>query len=150
RNPFEAYVVVRAVEGLSPGVYHYAGLDNSLAPVGPARVRPLSALVGNQAWFADAGAIVLLVANFDRCAWKYPHPTGFRVVLLEAGHVAQNLLLAATAHGLAAAPTCAISDQIAEELCGLDRIRQAAVHSVALGVRSPHPSSVDLVAMQDN
>lgn len=150
RNPFEAYVVVRAVEGLAPGVYHYAGLDNSLAPVGPPHAPPLSELVGNQAWFADAGAIVLLVAHFDRCAWKYPHPTGYRVVLLEAGHVAQNLLLAATAHGLAAAPTCAISDKIAEDLCGLDRVRQAAVHAVALGVRSPHPSSVDFLAMQDN
>ncbi|HEX2691028.1 MAG TPA: SagB/ThcOx family dehydrogenase [Kofleriaceae bacterium] len=150
RNPFEAYVVVRSVEGLTPGVYHYAGLDNSLARVGRSGGAALSQVVGNQAWFDDAGAIVFLVAHFDRCAWKYPHPTGFRVVLLEAGHVAQNLLLAATAHGLAAAPTSAISDELVEELCGLDRIRQAAVHAVALGVRSPHPSSVDLLAIEDN
>lgn len=181
RNPFEAYVVARAVDGLAPGVYHYAGLDNSLAPVRPsdstgttgtapdfapvrlpdttgtAPVRPpdtalptLSSLLGNQDWFADAAAIIFLVAHFDRCAWKYPHPTGFRVVLLEAGHIAQNLLLAATHHGLAAAPTCAISDAAIEALCGLDRVRQAAVHSVALGLRAAQPSSVDLQVIHDN
>ncbi|MDV4159365.1 MULTISPECIES: nitroreductase family protein [Rhizobium] len=36
------------------------------------------------------------------------HPTGFRVVLIEAGHIAQNMLLAATASGLVATPTCAL------------------------------------------
>ncbi|MGO7624572.1 nitroreductase family protein, partial [Rhizobium ruizarguesonis] len=40
------------------------------------------------------------------------HPTGFRVVLIEAGHIAQNMLLAATASGLVATPTCALNDSM--------------------------------------
>jgi SagB-type dehydrogenase family enzyme len=151
RNPFEAYVVARAVEGLAPGVYHYAGVDQSLARVGSAGPPPpLEQLLGGQAWFAGAGAVVLLVARFERCMWKYPHATGFRVVLLEAGHIAQNLLLAATAHGLAAAPTCALSDRAVETLLGLDRVREAAVHAVALGVRGGPPSPADLAAVRPN
>jgi nitroreductase len=75
--------------------------------------------------------------------WKYPHPTGYRVVVLEAGHIAQNLLLAATAHGLAATPTCALGDRAVEELLGLDRLAEAAVHAVALGVRAAQPSVAD-------
>jgi SagB-type dehydrogenase family enzyme len=149
RNPFEAFVAVRAVEGLEPGVYHYAGLDHSLGRVRAGRP-DLAALLGNQAWFADAGAVILLVAVFERCMWKYPHPTGFRVVLLEAGHIAQNLLLAATERGLAATPTCAISDRTAEALCGLDRLAHAAVHSVALGIWSGAPADVDLTRVRPN
>jgi len=150
RNPFEAYVVARSVEGLAPGVYHYAGIDHSLGLVRPGPVPPLDGLLGGQAWFAAAGAIVFLVADFKRCWWKYPHPTGFRVVLLEAGHIAQNLLVTAAAHGLAATPTCALSDFAVEELLGLDRVTQAAVHSVALGARAPGPSLADLPEIRPN
>lgn len=150
RNPFEAFVVVRNVEGLAPGVYHYAGIDHTLGRVAPGPPPGLDTLLGGQAWFAEAGAVVFLVASFERCWWKYPHPTGFRVVLLEAGHIAQNLLLAATAHGLAATPTCALADRAVEELLGLDRLTQAAVHSVALGVRSPGPSAYDMGGVRAN
>src|SRR5262249_39757680 len=147
RNPFEAYVVARAVEGLAPGVYHYAGIDHSLGLVRPGPVPSFTTLVGGQTWFEDAGAIIFLVADFQRCWWKYPHPTGFRVILLEAGHVAQNLLLAAAHHRLAATPTCALSDRAVEVLLGLDRVTKAAVHSVALGVRAAFPSRADLAEM---
>jgi len=147
RNPFEAYVVARSVAGLAPGVYHYAGVERSLGRV-RAEAPPASELLGGQAWFADAAAVVILVGHFQRCAWKYPHPTGFRVLLIEAGHVAQNLLLAATAHGLAATPTCAIDDRAVEALLGLDRIKQAAVHAVALGPRAAEPSPVDPVVVE--
>jgi SagB-type dehydrogenase family enzyme len=150
RNPFEAYVVARSVEGLAAGVYHYAGIDHSLGLVRPGPAPALDGLLGGQAWFAGAGAVIFLVADFARCWWKYPHPTGFRVVLLEAGHIAQNLLVAAAVHGLAATPTCALSDRAVEELLGLDRVTQAAVHSVALGARAPGPSPADLPDIQPN
>jgi SagB-type dehydrogenase family enzyme len=150
RNPFEAYVVARAVEGLPPGVYHYAGIDHSLGQVRAGLPAGIETLLGGQAWFADAAAVVFLVASFERCWWKYPHPTGFRVVLLEAGHIAQNLLLAASAHALAATPTCALSDRAVEELLGLDRLTQAAVHSVALGVRAAEPSPYDMRGLRGN
>jgi SagB-type dehydrogenase family enzyme len=143
RNPFEAYVVARAVAGVPPGAYHYAGVDGTLGLV-RAGAAPLDALLGGQEWAAGAAAVVFLVAHFARTTWKYAHATGFRVVLLEAGHIAQNVLLAATARGLASAPTCAISDRAVEELFGLDRVRQAALHAVALGAPSARPSSADL------
>ena len=150
RNPFDAYVVARDVEGLAPGVYHYAGIDHSLGLVRAGMPPSAEVLLGGQAWFAGAAAVVILVASFERCWWKYPHPTGFRVVLLEAGHIAQNLLLAAAEHDLAATPTCAVSDRALEELIGLDRVTQAAVHTVALGRRAPAPSYADLPSIVPN
>jgi SagB-type dehydrogenase family enzyme len=150
RNPFEAFVIVRAVAGLEPGAYHYDGVAHALGRLPVAPPADLADVLGGQEWFSAAGAVVLLVAYFERCTWKYPHPTGFRVVLLEAGHIAQNLLLAATAHRLAAAPTCAINDRTVEALLGLDRIKQAAVHAVALGVRGAQATSADLVEVRWN
>ncbi|MGO7859910.1 nitroreductase family protein, partial [Rhizobium ruizarguesonis] len=48
------------------------------------------------------------------------HPTGFRVVLIEAGHIAQNMLLAATASGLVATPTCSLHDSVIEPMLDID------------------------------
>jgi SagB-type dehydrogenase family enzyme len=141
--------VVRSVEGLEPGVYHYAGIDGTLGRL-RAGAPPIAPLLGNQAWSDDAGAVVFLVASFARCAWKYPHFGALRVVFMEAGHIAQNLLLAATAHGLAATPTCALADGLVEELCGLDRVKQAALHAVALGARAATPGPADVQVVRPN
>lgn len=150
RNPYEAYVYARNVRGLRPGLYHYSGLDSTLGLVTARDLPSIGSLLGDQDWFDAASAVILLVANFDRCMWKYDHPTGLRVVLLEGGHIAQNILLAATARGLASAPTCAISDQVAERLCGLDPVRQAAVYAVALGPRGPRRSRADSAEIMPN
>jgi SagB-type dehydrogenase family enzyme len=144
RNPYEAYLVAARVEGLAPGVYHYDGVAHALGRLPVAPPADVASLLGDQDWFRGAAAVVLLVANFARSAWKYPHPGALRVVWIEAGHIAQNLLLLATRHGLAATPTCALSDAPIEALLGLDRVTQAAVHAVVLGVRGALPSEADL------
>jgi len=135
RNPFEAYVIAARVEGLAAGVYHYSGVDHSLAPRRTGMAPSFAALLGGQRWFEDAAALVVLVAELPRTMWKYGHPNGYRVVLIEAGHIAQNLLLTATAHGLAAAPTCAITDAAVEDLLHLDRVCQAPLYAIGLGMR---------------
>jgi SagB-type dehydrogenase family enzyme len=143
RNPFDAYVVARAVAGLEPGIFRYLAAAHRLARRGESPAPPIPGLLGGQSWFAKAGALVVLVANFRRTMWKYPHPSGLRVVLIEAGHIAQNILVTAAHHGVAAAPTCAVSDAPLEELCGLDPLCQAAVHVIALGTRSDEQSTAD-------
>ncbi|KZX58108.1 hypothetical protein A3709_18725 [Halioglobus sp. HI00S01] len=137
RNPYEAYVYVRNVEGLQPGIYHYSALDHSLGLVAPHLAVDTTALFAQQDWTETAAFAILLVANFERSSWKYPHPNAYRVVLMEAGHIAQNMLLAATELGLDAAPTGAVSDSVARQLLGLNRVRQALVYAVFVGHGDP-------------
>jgi SagB-type dehydrogenase family enzyme len=143
RNPYEAYVYARNVKGLRRGIYHYSALDNTLGLIRDYDLPTVGDILAVQPWFDNAGALLLLVANFERTMWKYPHPTGFRVVLLEAGHIAQNVLLAATANGLASAPTSAVSDSLAQNLIGLDPITQSVIYTIAIGVRSDVPTVAD-------
>lgn len=132
RNPYEAFVIVQNVEGLDVGIYHYSGLSRSLKFVADLDVNA-SEMLGSQQWADDAPVIVLCVATWKRTMWKYPHAGAYRVVLIEAGHIAQNILLAATNERLAGVPTCALGDKFIENALGLDRIDQAAVHAIALG-----------------
>jgi SagB-type dehydrogenase family enzyme len=150
RNPFEGYLYARHVEGLREGMYHYCGVDNTLGLVREPPLPAVGALLAGQPWFDRAGALILLVAHFQRTMWKYPHPTGYRVVLLQAGHIAQNILLVATARGLAATPTCAVSDRLVHDVIGLDPITEGVVYSVSIGMRSDQPTQADLVSVLPN
>jgi SagB-type dehydrogenase family enzyme len=141
RHPYEGYVVARRVDGLAPGAYHYGSAEHSLVPVGGDGELDVAALLGDQAWFAEAAAVIFLVAHFERTASKYTHPNALRVMLVEAGHVAQNMLLRASVHGLAATPTGALADRRVERALALDPIRQAAVYAIGVGPRgAPSPS----------
>lgn len=137
RNPYEAYVYVRRVEGVPAGIYHYSAAEHSLGLLDDApSIAPADLLIG-QHWADDCGAVVLLVANFDRTMWKYPNATAYRVVLLEAGHIAQNVALAAAAHGLNSTPTAAFSDTLAHRLLRLAWITQSLVYAILIGKGDP-------------
>lgn len=150
RNPYEGYVYARNVERLRPGVYHYSAVENSLGLITDEELPSIGTILADQPWFDEAAVLILLVANFDRTIWKYPHPTGYRVVLLEAGHIAQNILLAATNHGVAAAPTCAVSDSKAEEMLGLNSVMTSVIYTVALGNKSDERTQADTIEETPN
>ncbi|WP_166876542.1 SagB/ThcOx family dehydrogenase [Massilia mucilaginosa] len=150
RNPYEAYVYARRVDGLAPGVYHYSASEHSLGLVNDQELLSVSDVLAGQRWFEHTAALVVLVAHFERTMWKYPHPTGYRVVLLEAGHIAQNILLAATARGLACTPTCAIDDRQAVRLTKCAQLTQSHVYTVALGNRSTIPTVMDPLHIEPN
>lgn len=60
-----------------------------------------------------------------------------RLALLETGHLAQTLLLTATALGLAGTPLGGFHDDLAHELFGLDDLDQPLQYLLPLGRRAP-------------
>jgi len=147
RNPFEGYVCVRNVEGMTPGVYHYAAIDRSFSLVREGPPPPFPSMLGEQEWTANAAAVVFLVANFERSMWKYHDPMTYRVIAIEAGHIAQNMLLVATHHGLVGNPTGLINTTVTEAALGVSGSTRAALYAVAIGV--PAPFSGDLGAIAE-
>lgn len=135
RNPFELYVYVRAVEGLQAGFHHYSAAEHSLGFLHDRELPDPATLLGNQPWASNAAAIIFLCADFERPAWKYRQALAYRVVLMEAGCITQNVQLAATYHGIASAPTGALAESRIEILLELEQITQGAVFAVVLGQR---------------
>ena len=137
RNPYEGYVCVRNVTGLPPGIYHYSAIDRTLGAVRPGPPPSFSTLMAGQRWTENAAAIIFLVANFDRAMWKYHQPGAYNATMIEAGHIAQNIMLAATAHGLAANPVGALSLDAIEAALGVAGPTQAVTYALVLGVPAP-------------
>ena len=131
--PVETYPVAFSVEGIGPGVYHYAVLDHALETV-----RSLSTFEVTREFlppdlFAARPALVIaLSVIFPRVQVKYLE-RGYRFALLEAGHIAQNILLAATALGLNAVPVGGFWDEPFNELLGFDTSTEAVLYCILLG-----------------
>lgn len=132
RNPFELCVYARNVQGLKTGFYHYSALDRDLGLVRAGAV-DVAEMLGGQTWPAKASAIVFLVAHFPRSMWKYHLPMAYRIVMMEAGFVCQNIALAATHHGLSAVPSGALKESVIEAYLDVKPVESAVVFSVSLG-----------------
>lgn len=136
----EAYLLVRAVEGVAPGLYHYHPIERSLEPL-PAPPLPLPELalraVSGQHWFADAPVLAVLAVRYQRSFWKYRrHPKAYRALLLDCGHLSQTLYLSATELELGAFVTSAINEVDIERAFGLDPLHEGPVAVCGFGWRS--------------
>ena len=133
--PVETYVAVNRVGGIDPGVYHVDVRAQSLEPVRRGSVAGDLMVAGlGQGFLREAPAVLVLTGVFQRSRWKY-RARHYRYVCWEAGHVAQNVYLAAEAAGLGACMVGAFLDGMVNDLVRVDGRGEAALGLVALGPR---------------
>jgi SagB-type dehydrogenase family enzyme len=131
--PLEIYVATRSVEALDDGLHHYHALEHALELVKPGPVlKDLGELLLGQYYLETANVAVILTAVFHRTLKKYG-PRGYRYVLYEAGHVAQNVCLLATELDLGSICTGGFYDGKLNRYLGLDGKSEAVLYLVGLG-----------------
>lgn len=131
--PLELFVLTHRVAGLRCGVFRYDAQLHVLERHSSGdpwqaflEASPMPELVEH------AAAALLVLAVFGRTRFKYGL-RGYRFALLEAGHLAQNVVLAAAALGLAALPFGGYYDARLDELAGADGVEESIVYAVVLG-----------------
>jgi SagB-type dehydrogenase family enzyme len=131
--PLEVYALVQRVEGLAAGVYHYSVWHHSLEPLGsPMGFRDFEHAVLAFPFIEDANVMLFLVAVFERTQRKYG-PRGYRYILLEAGHAAQNVCLAATESALASLCIGGYLDTKLNTLLQLQDSKEGVVYALGVG-----------------
>jgi SagB-type dehydrogenase family enzyme len=132
--PLELYVIAQNVDGLGAGVHHYVPLGHLLETVRPDALPSLltAEMFLGQPYLIEAAALVVITATVERSMWKY-EDRGYRYILLEAGHVAQNVNLCAEALGLASLNLGGFLDEDLARLLKLDEEREIALYGVAVG-----------------
>jgi SagB-type dehydrogenase family enzyme len=133
--PIETYVVVHRVSSLEPGLYHYAVSEHALEQVRTGDLRESAAHAAlDQRMAHDADTLFVWTAVFDRTTWKYGE-RGYRYIYLDAGHLVQNLALAAVALGLGSCQIAALYDREANELVGVDGDHESVLYMTVVGRR---------------
>ncbi|MBE9065871.1 SagB/ThcOx family dehydrogenase [Leptolyngbya cf. ectocarpi LEGE 11479] len=134
--PLELYPIVHRVEGLQAGLYHHAVQSHGLELIKAGDLRqPLIKAGLSQDFLGEAQVCFVVSGIFQRTRWKY-HERTYRYVLMEAGHLGQNLYLAATALGLGVCGVGAFFDDPLNELLGIEGKEEAALYLVTVGAIS--------------
>jgi SagB-type dehydrogenase family enzyme len=132
RYPNEIYIATQSVEGLADGIYHYDPRAHELEHHGPGLAHPaLFDLTLGQEVIRDANVVLAITGVRDRTMWKYGQ-RGYRFVLLDAGHLGQNVYLTATALGLGPCGLGGFYDAEVNELLQLPRDEET-LYLIALG-----------------
>jgi len=131
--PIEIYPVVNRVEGLKPGIYHYNVRLHALELIKEGEFgQELVHYCLGQEMPGTAALTLILTAVFQRTRWKY-RERAYRYVLLEGGHIGQNIYLAATAMGMGACAIGAFLDDHVNRLIGVDGKEEAVIYILTVG-----------------
>jgi SagB-type dehydrogenase family enzyme len=131
--PVETYLVVNSVTGMERGIYHYDVREHRLELIREGKVRDEAARAAlDQEMLAAASVVFIWTAVFARSTWKYGD-RAYRYVYLDAGHIAQNVALAAVALGLATCQIAALYDDEVNALVGVDGTGESTVYMTSVG-----------------
>jgi putative peptide maturation dehydrogenase len=147
-HPIEAYPLIRNVDGVEPGLYHYGARDHVLELVAPfdqpAAEAAIGQLTAGQAWLGSAGAAIVLTARFSRSFWKYRRsPTAYATLLMDAGHLSQTFYLVCAELGLGAFLTNVVDSAAVVERLGLDGCAEGPLAVLGCGFPADVRSSLD-------
>ena len=135
RFPLEIYpLVFRGSEHVPAGAYHYNCKAHALDQLWEREFSEQErSTLFLYPWVKKAAAVFVLTAVFWRSKDKYGE-AGYRYLLLEGGHIGQNMYLAAEALGLKCSALGGATDKSLEAILDIDGITESAIYALAVGV----------------
>ncbi len=140
RHALETLLLANRVRGLETGLYRYLATPHRLALLPSPEDLPARAAKAalGQEMITRSAATFVWIAVPERMTWRYGE-RGYRYLHLDAGHVAQNLCLAAESIGAGACVVGAFTDEEMNELLGLDGESQFVIYLAAVGKKPATP-----------
>jgi SagB-type dehydrogenase family enzyme len=121
RHPFETYLLINRVEGIEPGIYRYIPVGHKLLFLrkGEGLVDEINEICYGQK-FVGGGAVVFIWATIPyRTEWRYS-AVAHKDIAMEAGHICQNLYLAAESIGGGACAILGYDQDSIDRFVGVD------------------------------
>ena len=134
RHPYETYLLINAVEGLKNGLYRYVALSHKLLLVDDTvglKERITQACL-KQKQVLTSAVTFIWVAAIKRMFWRYSE-RAYRYVLLDAGHICQNLYLAAEAINCGVCAIAAYDDDLLNSAIKVDGKELVPLYLASLG-----------------
>ncbi len=134
RHPFETYLVINNVDDLECGLYRYLPFDKSLLWMG--RIEDLEdkldkATLG-QVFVAKSAVVFIWSCIPYRNEWRY-NIGGHKPMLIDAGHVCQNLYLACESIKCGTCAIAAYNQMLIDHLIGVDGEDEFVVYLSPVG-----------------
>ncbi len=142
--PVDVYVVAHGVEGLAPGLYHHAIKEHGLVLLKEGEFSgELEKTAGCPHLYEPAAATLIVSVMFARSGVKY-RERAYRYVNMDAGHVACNLGLSATARGFGAPLIARFDDGAINALLDIDSEKEVALGLMPVGKARDDEAAADI------
>lgn len=136
RHALETWLVINNVTGIEPGLYRFVATKHQLALIASAKDSDFAGkaaeLCHGQQFVRGAAALFVWVAVPYRMAWRYGD-RAYRYLHLDAGHVCQNLYLAAESIDAGVCAIAAYDDDQMNAFLGLDGESAFAIYMATVG-----------------
>jgi len=131
--PIETYIIANNSEDMAKGLYHYAVRPHALEELRPGDLaRDIVRATMGQRMHGEASVVFIWTAIVQRSRFRY-HDRSYRYIHLDAGHIAQNLALAAVSQGLASCQVGAYFDDEVNALVGADGTEESVIYMSVAG-----------------
>ncbi len=115
------------------GLYHFNPIQEHLRWLRKGDLsEPLSQALVQPEILTASSLLIFITAVFERSTFKYGD-RGYRFVLIEAGHVGQNINLAAVSLGLGSMNMGGFYDRKLDDFLDLDGLTHSTIYVVAIG-----------------
>ena len=134
RHAFETYLLINKAEGIKPGVYRYIATKHAIIPINLKEGTDdilLAACLG-QGMVKSCAVTFFWSAEIYRMKYRYGE-RGYRYIHLDAGHICQNLHLAAENRGCGVCAIAAYDDDEVNSALGLDGENDFVAYIATLG-----------------
>ena len=134
RHPFECYMAIRKVEGLEEGLYHYLPMTHQIERLGG--IEDMDSFINEslceQTWAVKSSVVFYYSCVFYRAEWRYGI-WAHGPVLIDAGHVTENLYLASESIGLGGCAIAAVEPAPSNKVFGLDGVEESVFYAMTVG-----------------
>ncbi|HEY92527.1 MAG TPA: SagB/ThcOx family dehydrogenase [Dehalococcoidia bacterium] len=134
RHALETYLAVLNVENLAKGYYRYLPIEHELVLEShdSSADQKITEACFYQNWIANAAVIFIWAAIPYRMEWRYGL-AAHKVILIDVGHVCQNLYLACEAIGAGTCAVGAYDQEKMDQVLGLDGNDEFVIYMAPVG-----------------
>lgn len=144
RHEFECYMAIQNVTSLEDGLYHYLPLKHQIEFLGKRENLKdfISRSLEGQIWASKANVVFYYSCVFYRAEWRYGI-WAHAPILMDSGHVTENLYLAATSIGLGGCAIAAVDPHVANEAFSLDGKEETIIYAMPVGTIRPEDQAAE-------
>ncbi|ADL53830.1 SagB/ThcOx family dehydrogenase [Clostridium cellulovorans] len=134
RHPFETYLAIHRVHGLKRGVYRYLALSHQLIFLFDHENLELemTKIALDQEFVGDSAVTFIWSCVPYRGEWKY-YISAHKSMLIDVGHLCQNLYLACEAIGCGTCAVAAYDQYMVDEFLNLDGDENFVIYLASVG-----------------
>jgi len=133
-HPFETFLLVNRIKGLKPGLYRFLAIKHKLIEINleDGLAEKVTKAIRGIKFVATSAVTFIWIADAYRKTWRYGE-RGYRSILLDAGHICQNLYLSAEAIKCGVCAIGAFNDDDINNLLGINGVDKFVTYIATVG-----------------